>query len=77
MNSKSIDAANQPKAATATLLVDASFARRGLDVGSTTFYKLVKLGYLKPIRFSKRLVRYRVSEIEALVDAIAKNGGVL
>jgi predicted DNA-binding transcriptional regulator AlpA len=77
MNSKSIDAAIQTKAVKATLLVDASCAKRGLDVGFTTFYKLVKLGYLTPIRFSKRLVRYRVSEIEALIDATAKNGGVL
>lgn len=47
------------------------------DIGHTTLHKLVKTGLLTPIRFSKRLVRYRASEVEALIEAIAKNGGVL
>ncbi len=48
-----------------------------LGVGATTVHKLVKSGLLTPIRFSKRLVRYRASEVEALIEAAAKKGGVL
>jgi excisionase family DNA binding protein len=46
-----------------------------LSIGQTTIYKLVAEGKLTPIRFSKRLVRYRLSEVQALIDAHATNGG--
>jgi len=77
MNSNSIGAANLPKAAQPALLVDASCGKQMLDVGFTTFYKLVALGHITPIRFSKRLVRYRASQIETLIETTAKNGGAL
>jgi predicted DNA-binding transcriptional regulator AlpA len=48
-----------------------------LGVRATTVHKLVKSGLLTPIRFSKRLVRYRASEVAALIESAAKNGGVL
>ncbi len=47
------------------------------DIGHTTLHKLVKAGLLTPIRFSKRLVRFRASEVEALIEAAAKKGGIL
>ena len=47
------------------------------DIGHTTLHKMVKSGLLKPIHFSKRLVRYRASEVEALIETAAKKGGVL
>ncbi len=47
------------------------------DIGHTTLHKLVRAGLLTPIRFSKRLVRYRASEVEALIGTTAKKGGVL
>ena len=51
--------------------------QQSLKIGATTVQKLVKLGLLTPIHFSKRLVRYRASEVEALIETAAKKGGVL
>lgn len=48
-----------------------------LQIGATTVYKMERLGLLTPIRFSKRLVRYRASEVATLIESAAKNGGVL
>lgn len=48
-----------------------------LRIGATTLNKLVRLKWLTPIYFSKRLVRYRASEVEALIETAAKKGGVL
>jgi predicted DNA-binding transcriptional regulator AlpA len=45
------------------------------NVGATTVHKWVKQGLLTPIRFSKRLVRYRASEVEALIQSAIKKGG--
>ena len=45
------------------------------NVGATTVHKWVKQGLLTPIRFSKRLVRYRASEIDALIEKFSKKGG--
>lgn len=59
-----------------TLLSGRTVASR-FGIGNTTLHKLVSLGLLTPVRFSKRLVRYRASEVEALIDDVAKNGGVL
>lgn len=61
---------------TAMLLSAQTIVSR-FDIGHTTLQKFVKSGLLTPIRFSKRLVRYRASEVEALIEAAAKNGGVL
>lgn len=51
--------------------------QQSLKVGATTVHKFVQAGLLTPIHFSKRLVRYRASEVEALIEAAAKKGGVL
>lgn len=59
------------------MLLSAQTVVSRFDIGHTTLYKMVNSGLLTPIRFSKRLVRYRASEVEALIEAIAKNGGVL
>lgn len=58
-------------------LLHAKETQRRLGVGATTLNKLVHLKWLTPVRFSKRLVRYRASEVEALIETAAKNGGVL
>lgn len=60
-----------------TALLSAQTIASRFDIGNTTLHKLVKSGLLTPIRFSKRLVRYRASEVEALIETAAKNGGVL
>lgn len=61
----------------ATTLLAAETIVSRFDIGHTTLHKWVKSGRLTPVRFSKRLVRYRASDIEALIDAAMKNGGVL
>ncbi len=60
-----------------TALLSAQTIVSRFDIGYTTLHKLVKSGLLTPIHFSKRLVRYRASEVEALIETAAKNGGVL
>ena len=60
---------------TTTLLSAETIVSR-FDIGHTTLHKWVKLGLLTPVRFSKRLVRYRASEVEALIDVAAKKGGL-
>lgn len=45
-----------------------------LGIGPTTLNKFVRLEWLTPVRFSKRLVRYRASEVQALIDSFAKKG---
>ena len=52
-----------------TVLVKIKVAQRALAVGTTTIYKLVKQGKLTPIKFGSRCTRFRLSEIEALIDA--------
>lgn len=56
-------------------LVTPSSARHWLSIGQTTYFKWLKEGRLKPIYFSRRIVRHRVSDIIALIEAHAKNGG--
>ncbi|HRK40310.1 MAG TPA: hypothetical protein PK347_18195 [Burkholderiaceae bacterium] len=58
-------------------LTTARHAWTYLGISQTTFYKLVQAGFLTPIRFSKRLVRYRTRDVHGLVETIAKTGGVL
>jgi len=58
-------------------LLHAKETQLRLGIGSTTLNKLVHLKWLTPVRFSKRLVRYRASEVEALIETAAKKGGVL
>lgn len=54
-----------------TLLSAASITTR-FGIGMTTLYKWVKQGDLPAVRFSKRLVRYRLSDLEALLQAKGK-----
>lgn len=60
-----------------TALLSAQTVVSRFDIGYTTLHKLVRLKWLTPIYFSKRLVRYRASEVEALIETAAKKGGVL
>lgn len=66
-----------PNAATTETLLKIEDVQRSLKVGATTVHKFVQSGLLTPIRFSKRLVRYRASEVEALIEAAVQKGGVL
>jgi len=58
-------------------LLDAIETQHHLGIGPTTLNKFVRLKWLTPIRFSKRLVRYRASEVQALIDSFAKKGGAV
>lgn len=55
-------------------LASGKFVQEALDIGPTTLHKFVAEGKLTPIRFSKRLVRYRLSEVQTLIDAHAASG---
>ncbi len=55
-------------------LLSAKEAQYRLDIGPTTLNKFVRLKWLTPVRFSKRLVRYRASEVQALIDSFAQKG---
>ncbi len=58
-------------------LLSAKEAQYRLDIGPTTLNKFVRLKWLTPVRFSKRLVRYRSSEVDALIETFSKNGGAV
>lgn len=62
------------EAATHETLLTAKEAQHRLGIGPTTLNKFVRLDWLTPVRFSKRLVRYRASEVQALIDSFAKKG---
>ena len=53
-------------------LVSARSVASRCGIGMTTLYKWVKQGDLPAVRFSKRLVRYRLSDLEALLQAKGK-----
>ena len=67
--------ATSPDEAKPDTLLDANEAQHHLGIGPTTLYKFVRLKWLTPVRFSKRLVRYRASEVQALIDSFATKGG--
>lgn len=56
-------------------LVTPAEARHWLAIGKTTYFKWLKDGRLKPIYFSRRLVRHRSSDMSALIAKIEKTGG--
>jgi predicted DNA-binding transcriptional regulator AlpA len=56
-------------------LVVSKEAKHLLGVGTTTLHKFVALKWLTPVRFSRRLVRYRASEIDSLIESFSKKGG--
>lgn len=58
-----------------TTLLSAGAVTARFEIGLTTLHKWVKAGLLTPIRFSKRLVRYRASEVEALIESATQKGG--
>jgi predicted DNA-binding transcriptional regulator AlpA len=58
-----------------TTLLSAGSVTARCEIGLTTLHKWVKEGHLPAIRFSKRLVRYRLSDLEAMLESNAKNGG--
>ena len=57
------------------VLLTAKVAQYRLGIGPTTLNKFVRLKWLSPVRFSKRLVRYHASEIDALIEKFSNNGG--
>jgi hypothetical protein len=57
------------------ILLTAKETQQRLGIGPTTLNKFVRLKWLTPVRFSKRLVRYRTNEIDALIEKFMKNGG--
>jgi predicted DNA-binding transcriptional regulator AlpA len=56
-------------------LVTPAEARYWLAIGQTTYFKWLKDGRLKPVYFSRRLVRHRSSDIIALIANHEKAGG--
>lgn len=44
-------------------------------IGTTTLYKWCREGKLTPIKFGSRCTRFRLSEVQALIDAHAVSGG--
>lgn len=66
-----------PDEAKPDTLHTAKEAQHRLGIGPTTLNKFVRLKWLTPVRFSKRLVRYRSSEVDALIETFSKNGGAL
>lgn len=59
------------------ILLSAKEAQHRLGIGPTTLNKFVRLKWLTPTRFSKRLVRYRASEVDTLIEKFSKNGGAV
>jgi predicted DNA-binding transcriptional regulator AlpA len=59
------------------VLLSAKEAQHRLGIGPTTLNKFVRHKWLTPVRFSKRLVRYRASEVAALIEKCSKNGGAV
>jgi predicted DNA-binding transcriptional regulator AlpA len=59
------------------VLLSAKEAQHRLGIGPTTLNKFVRLKWLTPVRFSKRLVRYRSSEVDAIIETFSKNGGAV
>lgn len=57
-----------------TILLSADSAATKLGIGLTTFYKLIKQGQIPSVRFSSRLVRYRLCDLEALITSLQRGG---
>jgi predicted DNA-binding transcriptional regulator AlpA len=57
------------------ILLSPKQAQHALCIGTTTLYKFCDEGKLTPIKFGSRCTRFRLSEIEALIDAQAAAGG--
>lgn len=57
------------------ILLNAKEVQLQLSIGPTTLNKFVHLRWLQPVRFSTRLVRYRSSEVNKLIEQFSKNCG--
>ena len=64
-----------PDEAKPDTLVTPAEARHWLAIGQTAYFKWLKDGRLKPVYFSRRLVRHRSSDINALIASHEKAGG--
>ncbi len=56
-------------------LISPKQAQYELSIGAITLYKSCDEGKLTPIKFSRRCTRFRWSDVQALIDSHAKNGG--
>ena len=58
-------------AATVFALIKPKDATRLCKIGTTTLYKWCREGKLTPIKFGPRCTRFRLSEVQALIDTHA------
>jgi|GEM_PF-2542379 len=58
-------------AAQPSILLAPKEAQHALCIGATTLYKFCSEGKLTPIKFGNRCTRFRLSEIQALIEAHA------
>jgi len=67
---------NHPPSAAAlpSILLSPKQAQHALCIGTTTLYKFCDEGKLTPIKFSRRCTRFRLSDVQALIDAHAASG---
>lgn len=68
------DRNSQNAAALPSILLSPKQAQHALCIGTTTLYKFCDAGQLTPIKFSRRCTRFRLSDIQALIDAHAASG---
>jgi excisionase family DNA binding protein len=54
-----------------SILLSTNATKFAMGVGTTTIYKWCKEGKLTPIKFGTRCTRFRLSEIQALIEAHA------
>jgi predicted site-specific integrase-resolvase len=59
------------------LLITPKEAQRRMAIGQTTYYGWVQKGWIKPIHFSKRLVRVRAAEVDDLINSISSGKEML
>jgi hypothetical protein len=56
-----------------SILLSPKQAQHVLCIGTTTLYKFCDEGKLTPIKFSRRCTRFRLSDVQALIDAHASS----
>lgn len=64
----------QSAAALPIILLSPKQAQHALCIGRTTLYKFCDEGKLTPIKFSRRCTRFRLSDVQALIDTHTGNG---
>lgn len=50
-------------------LINSTTVARMLGVSRVTVWRLARAGKLNPVRLSARIVRYRLTEVEALIQS--------